>query len=216
MTSGSPPTGSGAALPEPVITELELRLRARQQRRDAVHDRARSLRRRAQDAMRRLHRGEGPDSAGLKELRTDTGRFVAELAGESREEAPLAVDAFQEVAEALLLEAVVEGRTLPSPSEIGVPAEPYVLGLADLVGEIRRLVLAELSEGRLDVADAHLALMEEIYHALMRLEAPRSVVPLKPKQDTARALLERTRGEITMARMLRRVAPPGPQEGSRA
>ena len=216
MTSGSPPTGSGAALPEPVIADLELRLRARQQRRDAVHDRARALRRRAQDAMRRQHRGEGSDTSGLDEHRDETSRFVADHAGESREEAPLAVDAFQEVAEALLLEAVVEGRTLPSPSEMGVPVEPYVLGLADLVGEIRRLVLGELSEGRLDVADARLALMEEIYHALMRLEAPRSVVALKPKQDTARALLERTRGEITMARMLRRAAPPGSREGSTA
>jgi translin len=46
--------------------------------------------------------------------------------------------------------------------------------------------------------------MESLYHTLLGFETARAIVSLKPKQDTARALLERTRGEVTMARLLHR------------
>jgi translin len=196
-----------------VLVEIETRLRARQERRDRVHDRARNLRRAAQETMRRLH-AAGPDLPDTERLGAEVRAFAEELHGELYEEAPLANDALQEGAEALLLDAVVRGRPLPGPNELGLSPEPYLLGLGDLVGEVRRLVLRDLSDARLGPAEERLALMEELYHVLMRFEAPRSVVTLKPKQDAARALIERTRGDMTMARMLRRAERSAAGEGS--
>ena len=157
--------------------------------------------------MRRLHRGEGDLAGEVDGLRAELRTLVEELAGPLREEAALADDALQEATEALLLDAVIHDRSWPAPSELGVPIESYLLGLGDLAGEVRRLVLAELSAGRLPAAEARLALLEELYHTLMRFDAPRAVVSLLPMQVVARALLERTRGEVTLARLLRQVGP---------
>ena len=73
-----------------------------------------------------------------------------------------------------------------------------------MVGEIRRLTLADLTAANVVGAAERLALMESVYHTLLGFETARAIVSLKPKQDTARALLERTRGEVTMARLLHR------------
>ena len=85
------------------------------------------------------------------------------------------------------------------------------------MGEIRRLTLRSLADDRLEEAEGRLALMEKIYHDLMRFDAPRSILSMKPKQDAARALLERTRGEVTMAQVLARAhLPGGPRDGGAA
>jgi len=59
----------------------------------------------------------------------------------------------------------------------------------------------------LDRAEAYLELMASLYHTLMRFDTTRAIVPLKPKQDSARSLLERTRGEVVMARVGARNRP---------
>lgn len=157
--------------------------------------------------MTRIHEG-AHEAALVAELRRGASELVAELRGPLQEEASLAQDALQECAEALLLEAVVRGAPLPGPTDLGIPPEPYLLGVGDLVGEVRRLTLRALADGRIERAEHDLALMEKLYHDLMRFDAPRSIVAMKPKQDTARALLERTRGDLTLAQMLERARLP--------
>lgn len=152
------------------------------------------------------------DGAPVPDELAHVRRATAELAGwlrqDGRGDEGLAHDAFQESVEATLLGAVVAGAPLPGPSELSVDPELYLLGLGDLVGELRRLVLGRLNAGDLAGADRYLRLMETLYRTLMRFDTTRAIVALKPKQDTARALLERTRGEVTMARLLARVGPP--------
>ncbi|MCI4348948.1 MAG: hypothetical protein L3J93_01850 [Thermoplasmata archaeon] len=114
----------------------------------------------------------------------------------------------QEAVEAILLARILRGARLPSPRELGVGAEAYLPGLGDLVGEIRRLVLSSLGAGDLAAARRRLGEMDSVVRSLLHFEAPRSIVPLKPKQDTARALLERTRGDVTLAEVLARTGLP--------
>ena len=80
-----------------------------------------------------------------------------------------------------------------------MPSAAYLLGLADTVGELRRFTLDALRGGDLPTAERYLAVMEEILEALLRFDYPAALVALKPKQDTARALIERTRGELAVA-----------------
>ena len=41
--------------------------------------------------------------------------------------------------------------------------------------------------------------MENIYDQLMRFDHPSAIVPIRRKQDVARTLIEKTRGEIAVA-----------------
>ena len=213
MTNGSPSSAdpnppNGGGIPEGVLSTIEAHLRQRELRREDLYQRARRLRRLSQSTMSRLH-AEGAAPAELAEIRRGMADLSDWLRREGRGDEAMALDALQEAVEAVLLGAVVEGRTLPGPSELGVDPEPYLLGLGDVVGEVRRRVLDHLGRDDLAAAEGDLWLMERLTRALLRFDTTRAIVQLKPKQDVARALLERTRGEIVMARFLARARPPG-------
>jgi len=220
MTNGSPssdraahPTSSG--VPETVLAGIEAHLRQREMRREDLYQRARRLRRLSQATMTRLH-VDGAASAELAEIRRATADLADWLRREGRGDEPLALDALQEAVEAILLGAVAAGETFPGPSDLGVDPEPYLLGLGDVVGEVRRRVLDRLGRDDVAGAEGELALMERLTRALLRFDTTRAIVQLKPKQDTARALLERTRGEVVMARFLSRARPSDPPAGEDA
>lgn len=178
--------------------EAERTLAQHVRERDLLFEEARTVRRAAQDAMRRIHAGEDP-GADLQRLGTRALSLASRAQG-------IGEDALQEYAEAKLLEAVVHRRGLPTARTLGVPVEVYLLGLGDLVGEVRRLAVAATGREDLEDAEELLGLMEDLLHALLRFEAPRSLVSLKPKQDAARGMIERTRAEISLAKVLRRAA----------
>ena len=107
--------------------------------------------------------------------------------------------AHQEYAEAQTLLALVQEGRFVSPEEIGVPSIDYVLGLADVIGELRRRALDSLRRGDVKTAEECLLLMEEIYVELMAMDEAYMLVPgLRRKSDVARHLIETTRGDITI------------------
>jgi len=95
--------------------------------------------------------------------------------------------------------AILKNRALPGPDEVGVTAAAYVLGLGDSIGELRRLALDRLRVGDVEEATRMVDAMEELYHALLRFDYPDAIVAVRHKQDVARSLLERTRGELAVA-----------------
>jgi translin len=214
MTNGSRSSGRkdpapSPGVPEGVLSAIEAHLRQRELRREDLYQRARRLRRLSQGTMTRLH-AEGSASTDLAEIRRAMAELADWLRREGRGDEPMALDAFQEAVEAVLLGAIAAGESLPGPADLGVDPEPYLLGLGDVVGEVRRRVLDRLGHDDLPGAEADLALMELLTRALLRFDTTRAIVQLKPKQDTARTLLERTRGEVVMARFLARARPPEP------
>ncbi len=213
MTEGSrssaePSPGAFPALGEEIAVAIEAHLRQRELRREELYQKARRLRRLAQATMSRLH-AERRVPEELVSVRGLLGELSDYLRREGRGDEPLALDALQEAVEASLLGAIVERVPLPGPSDLGVEPEPYLLGLGDVVGEVRRLVLDRLAHDDLSTAEGYLALMEQLAETLLRFDTTRAIVQLKPKQDAARALLERTRGELVMARYLARVPTAG-------
>ena len=201
------------AISEKTLADIEGHLKRRETTRDALIERARQLRRQSQFVMHQLHQGRRLEQAA-QDIRSGARELTSALREEAGVDTGPVLAALQEGVEAILLDATFVGGELPGPADIGVEPEPYLLGLGDLIGELRRRVLQELSAGDLPEAERLLALMEELTHALMRFEAPRSIVSLKPKQDTARALVERTRGDLTLARLLSRarLPPPGTED----
>ena len=107
--------------------------------------------------------------------------------------------AFQEYAEAQTLLSLVEKNRFLSPEEINVNSVAFVLGLADVIGELRRRALDSLRKEEVKTAEACLHLMEEIYVELMSMDEAYMLVPgLRRKSDVARHVIESTRGDITI------------------
>lgn len=106
--------------------------------------------------------------------------------------------ALQEYAEANVFQGLIKEARFVTPNEINVPALDYVLGLADVIGEYRRLVLDALREGKVKKGEQGLKIMDESYIELMAMDEAYMLVPgLRRKCDIARRIIETTRGDVT-------------------
>ena len=109
-------------------------------------------------------------------------------------------DAAKEVAEAAITLAVVADRPLPGPEELGVEDAAYLNALAEAASELRRQVLDKLRAGDLPRAETLLGTMDDIYAALVTVDFPDAITGgLRRTTDQLRAVLERTRGDVTIA-----------------
>ena len=182
-----------------IIRRIEAELDEKDEVREVALKSARSIVRLAGASIRGMHRGEAIDGT-LATAREETQKLRALLSEHPDLWFGGAVEgALQEVSEAAIVRAIVSGSPLPSPTELGVTSPAYLLGLADAVGELRRFALDHLRVGRVEEAAAYLDRMEEIFDALLRFDHPDAIVPLRHKQDVARGLVERTRGELAVA-----------------
>ena len=106
--------------------------------------------------------------------------------------------ALQEYSEACIFVKLIEEDKFVAPEEIDVPQMDFVLGLADVVGEFRRLALDALREGDVAEGEKCLQTMDEIYVELEALDEAYMLVPgLRRKNDVSRRIIESTRGDIT-------------------
>lgn len=107
--------------------------------------------------------------------------------------------AFQEYSEARILLGLVRDGRFVGFEEIGVPTISYVLGLADVIGELRRRALDSIRRNKIEVAEDSLELMETIYSELIGLDEAHFLIHgLRKKCDIARRIIEATRGDVTM------------------
>jgi translin len=112
---------------------------------------------------------------------------------------PFVEDSLTEAAEAVLLTRLVKGEELPLPSEVGLPERAYALGACDAVGEMRRIALNRILDRDVEGAMEAYRGMKDLYSLVEGLTYPSGMIQLKRKQDVARASLDRTLGEITVA-----------------
>ena len=117
----------------------------------------------------------------------------------------LVSDALQEMTEAAMVHNIARDEDLPTPESLGVPPAPYLLGFADTIGEVRRFGLIALRKGDIESAERYLDMMEEMFLFIMRFDYPQALVAIRRKQDIARSLLEKTRGDVTLAVSARRL-----------
>ena len=109
--------------------------------------------------------------------------------------------ALTEYVEATSLYTLMLERRLPSLDEVGVEPAPYLLGIADLVGELRRSILEHIRAGSFDQAESLFEIMEALYDTLRQVSLPDALAPgLRRKTDIARALVENTRRDVIFFR----------------
>ena len=182
-----------------VISEIEVRLDEKDEVRELAIKSSRTIARLAGSAIQGMHRGEN-SRAALQETREEVFKLKSLLDGHpDLFHAGFVENAMQEACEAFLVHAILEAEKLPTPKECGVTDTAYLLGLGDVVGELRRFALTALHHGEVEVASHSLEQMERILDSLMRFDYPTALVALKRKQDVARSLIEKTRGEVAVA-----------------
>ncbi len=126
-------------------------------------------------------------------------------------------DAEKEYVEARAVRAFVDGVAVPVLGELRVGAPAYLRGLAEAASELRRHLLDRLREGDVDRAEELLDLMDDTYDALSTVDFPDAVTHgLRRTLDALRAVLERSRGDLTTAVLqlrLQRAIEDGPTSG---
>jgi translin len=110
-------------------------------------------------------------------------------------------DAEKEYAEARITEAVVTGASqLPTPEELGIEDAPFLNGMAEAIGEGRRHILDLLRHGEVERGEAILSAMDDIYYVLVTMDYPDAItMNLRRSTDVARSLIEKTRGDLSIA-----------------
>jgi translin len=153
------------------------------------------------NAIRAIHRGERERAEGLiEEAATKHADLSAALAPhQDIYFAGYVQDAQKELAEAVCTARLIFGEPLPNPSSLSIAAAPFANGLAETVGELRRFILDQLRQNDFSRVEALLLQMDEIYSLLVTLDYPDGLTAgLRRSTDTARAILERTRGDLTV------------------
>lgn len=177
---------------------FEVRTRAR----DSALSQARLLTRHSAHAIRAIHRSE--QGLAAEHLRS-AAAIVAALKRDLAEYPDLyyagyTQDAIKEFAEASITCALILSQPLPMAEDLGVEYATYLNGLAESSGELRRRCLDILRHGYSDEAERLLGLMDEIYALLVTLDYPDAVTyNLRRHTDLVRGIVERTRGDLTLA-----------------
>jgi translin len=182
-----------------IAKEIETELDEKDAVREVALKSSRAIMRLSGSALRQMLKGED-ESENLEAARSEAHRLKGVLEGHpDLFHSGFVEAAFQELTEVNILRNILREESLKTPMEIGVPSVSYLLGLADVVGELRRIALDSLIEGNVEKAHDYLKKMELIYEVLIRFDYPSALVKIRRKQDIARSLIEKTRGEIAVA-----------------
>ncbi len=154
------------------------------------------------NAIRSVHRQDFAPAEGLLAKARRNLEQVGSALGDHQDifHAGFVHDAQKEFAEASCTLALIAGRPLPTPEEIGVMGPAYLNGLGETVGELRRHLLDALRGGDIAHCEDALTVMGDIYDVLVTMDYPEAVTAgLRRTADAMRGILERTRGDFTMA-----------------
>ena len=163
---------------------------------------SRELVRTCANSIRAIHRHE---FASAEELLAQAHGLNAQLSSELTAMGDLfwagyVQDAQKELVEALCTLALIRREALPDPVELGIAPGPFLNGLAEAVGELRRYLLDLLRRGEVDGCELLLGAMDDIYALLVTLDYPDALTGgLRRTTDTTRGILEKTRGDLTLA-----------------
>jgi translin len=155
------------------------------------------------NAIRAIHRSELDLAHRLMEeskSAIESGREAVREAHPSVYFAGFLQDAQKEYAEARLTEAIVVDADLPGPEDLEVELPPYLNGMAESIGEGRRAILDLLRRGQVGEGERILSAMDDMYYLLASMDYPDAITGnLRRSTDVARSILERTRGDLSVA-----------------
>ncbi len=185
-----------------ILQTIDGRLAEKNRVREEALTESRRVIQHAAKAVKAIHRREWDEAQQLLQ--------AADVLAATMNEKTLAVpdlywtgyvqDAQKEHTEAHLLFAMVNASPLPTPDDLGVEDAVYLNGLAEAASELRRFILDLVRHNDFDTSDTLLIVMEDVYAALMTIDYPHAITNnLRRTLDVLRPVLERTRGDLTVA-----------------
>jgi translin len=154
------------------------------------------------NSIRAIHRQEYDSAAVLLE---QASVLLTEMMVDLRDHqdifyAGFVQDAQKEYAEAATFMALTQNRPFPQASDLSIDWAPYLNGLGEAVGELRRYVLDQLRRSNFEKCEMLLRYMDDIYALLTTIDFPDAITGgLRRTTDAARSILEKTRGDLTTA-----------------
>lgn len=154
------------------------------------------------NSIRATHRHEFTKAS---QLLGEAGKLLKEMTEDLRAHqdiffAGFVQDAQKEFAEAATFSALAQNLPLPLAPELTLDWAPYLNGLGETVGELRRYVLDQLRRDHIEESERCLGQMDDIYALLTTFDFPDAVTNgLRRTTDAARGILEKTRGDLTVA-----------------
>lgn len=183
-------------LADEVRSILDARFAARER---AITE-SRKVIRAAANTIRALHRSEWDEA---ERLVTESGTLLSSIT-DALEANPellshaVVQDAAKEFAEARITQAIFTGSDIPSFGDLGIDPVPYLHGLGEAVGEMRRRMLDLLRDGQIDEAERLLQAMDEFVDQLAQIDYPDGMTNgLRRTTDVSRSLVERSRSDLT-------------------
>ncbi|MFL5761585.1 MAG: haloacid dehalogenase [Thermomicrobiales bacterium] len=169
--------------------------------RDRALNEGRQVVRLSANSIRAVHRGDFDQASDLltetEERLRDVIRQLASYP--SIYWAGYVQDAMKEFAEAKITFAMVHNDQIPDPGDLGVEDAPYLNALAEAASEMRREVLDRLREDDQAEAIRLLDRMNDVYDVLVTIDYPDAITGgLRRTTDALRAVLERSRGDVTI------------------
>lgn len=184
-----------------LLEKIREELKERDEVKEEVHKDMRRATRLSKQSILFIHQERFEDAEKLLKEASELLRKLHKISKDYLDVAysGLANAAHEEYAEARTLLMLIQENRFPNPKKLGVPSISYVLGLGDVIGELRRRALDALRKGDVKLAEDTLLLMEEIYVELVSMDDAFFIVPgLRRKCDVARHIIESTRGDVTI------------------
>jgi translin len=187
---------------EAMAVRLRVRMEATNTAREEALRECRAIIQSSSRAIRAVHRLEFEAAQqALREARTKVDLLKSTLTSHPAVYYSGYIhDAQKEYVEAEAVYAIARNQAIPAPEALTVEPAAYLNGMAEAASECRRYVLDRLREGQLEDAERVLAVMDEIYYQLITFDYPEAITGgLRRTTDALRAVLERTRGDLTLA-----------------
>ena len=191
------------------ITELALTLFSeKHEARERAIKASREIIRTSANAIRAIHRNELEAARAQMDAAAGAVAMVrADLAGHpDLYFTGYTQDAQKEYAEARCAYAFIAGEPVPTPEALGVEVASYLNGLAEAASELRRYILDTLRRDDDSRCEELMQVMDDAYNVMVVMDFPDALTGgLRRTTDQLRAVLERTRGDLTMTTRQRRL-----------
>lgn len=178
----------------PDLSKIEARVSELETSRDNVMQLSRELIRLAGKSIALMH-AQGPGSA--EEMLSNLKKMKNALSKAEKGFEYYSMQAHQEYTEAMVLHGILLGKKIPRMAEINETEVPYLLGLMDVIGELKREAIESIRRGRVPDAEAYYSIMSDIYDSTLHMRFAGSILPdFRRKQDSARIQLEGVMNEL--------------------
>ena len=170
--------------------------------REKALDLSRDTVRHSADAIRAVHRGDYEEARSRLATARSLLRQLDEALVQHQDllHTGFVFSAQKEYAEGCITLGLITENNLPDTGELGIDHAAYLNGLGEAVGELRRHILDLIRKGDLQRCEELLEIMDDMYGVLVTMDFPEAMTGgLRRTTDAVRGILERTRGDLTVA-----------------